>query len=91
VGQLKELGFDVRRRIALGTVPSVIVVDPDAWTRLSRAGVQYPHVILVGAADDAAVPPRTTDLTVLGPRPDPEAIYRALRDAAGKIDVAHPH
>jgi PAS domain S-box-containing protein len=87
-GELRALGFDVRRIVADDAAPTVIVVDPDRVEKLAgfpRARDQ--HLVVVGELPTTVGGFVAGDVVALGPDPPPEAIVQALRDAARKIDA----
>jgi PAS domain S-box-containing protein len=89
-GQLRALGFDVRRHREEGEEPALLVVDSAAMAKLHEEPcLRKPVLVVVGElpeAGDSVVP---GDLLVLGRKPPADAICRALRDAAAVISLAH--
>jgi hypothetical protein len=82
-GELRALGFDVRRELVGEGAPCFAVVDPDALARLAQdPRLHEARILLLGDADPSSLAGRSPEIVRLGPALDPEALNRALRDAA---------
>jgi PAS domain S-box-containing protein len=82
-GELRALGFEVRRELLGEGAPSFAVVDPSALARLGQdPRLREARILLLGDADPSSVAGLAPEVVRLGPGLDPEALNRALRDAA---------
>jgi hypothetical protein len=84
-GELRALGFDVRRELLGegGGAPCLVVVDPDVLARLAQdPRLHEARILLLGDADPSSLAGLAPEIVRLGPALDPEALNRALRDAA---------
>jgi PAS domain S-box-containing protein len=82
-GELRALGFEVRRELLGEGAPCFAVVDPDALARLGQdPRLQGARILLLGGDDPSSLAGLAPEIVRLGPGLDPEALNRALRDAA---------
>jgi PAS domain S-box-containing protein len=87
-GQLRTLGFDVRRRLELGEEPALLVVDSAAMAKLQEEPCSgKPVIVVVGELPEAGDSVVAGGLLVLGRKPHADAICRALRNAAAAISL----
>jgi hypothetical protein len=87
-GELRALGFDVRRELPGEAAACFAVVDPDALARLGQdPRLQDARILLLGDAEPPSLAGLGPDIVRLGSRLDPEALNRALRDAAEEAGV----
>jgi anti-sigma regulatory factor (Ser/Thr protein kinase) len=83
-GEFRALGFDVRSNVASGRQPSVIVTEPGALEKVVNGGsTERSRLIVIGDSESVEALP-FAEVIALGPKPDPDAICRALRSAAEK-------
>jgi PAS domain S-box-containing protein len=85
-GELKRLGFDVRRVIEEDAEPSLIVTEPARLDGVADGGrMGRRQIIVLGELDARHGALGSDGIVVLGRNRDPEAICAALRQAAERI------
>ena len=82
-GELRALGFDVRKAGVDVTEPRVVVGDAALISRLpaSTAGRSIQLIVIDDPTKVVAAPPHA-EVVSLGPNPGPDAIHQSLRRAA---------